>query len=242
VALPVLSKALAKEKKQPNLWMTYAATLHDLNRWEEAEKGFLVVHNMLPQDPMPLANIGATYIQRGEWREAINWCDKALALDPDNHIARISKGFGCLSLGRWKDAWKYNEALYGNHLMIRHYTAKGEPEWDGSKGKTVVVQCDQGLGDQIMFAQCLPQISLTASWSLSNAPRGWSRSLSGTSRGRMSMELSKTPKWTGRKTTRLTLVSTYLSSGSFIEALTRIFRGRRTSQPSRPSSRSGRNG
>ena len=30
--------------------------------------------------------------------------------------------------------------------------------WDGSKGQTVVVQCDQGLGDQIMFAQCLPQL------------------------------------------------------------------------------------
>ena len=160
VALPVLGKALAREKKQPNLWMTYAATLHDLNRWEEAEKGFLVVHNMLPKDPMPPANIGATYIQRGKWRDAINWCDMALELDPDNHIARISKGFACLSLGRWKDAWEYSEALYGRHLNIRIYSASGveEPEWDGSKGKTVVVQCDQGVGDQIMFSQCLPQM------------------------------------------------------------------------------------
>jgi tetratricopeptide (TPR) repeat protein len=160
VALPMLAKSLAKEKKQPNLWMTYAATLHDLNRWEEAEQGFLVVHNMLPTDPMPMANIGATYIQRGMWRDAINWCDKALALEPDNHIARISKGFGCLSLGRWKDAWEYSEALYGNHLQIRVYspTGEAEPEWDGSKGKTVVVQCDQGVGDQIMFSQCLKQM------------------------------------------------------------------------------------
>lgn len=158
IALPVLAKALSKEKKQVNLWMTYAATLHDLNRWEEAEKGFLVVHNMLPNDPMPLANIGATYIQRGLWRDAINWCDRALAIEPTNHIARISKGFGCLSLGRWRDAWKYNEALYGNHLNVRIYSAKGEPEWDGTKGQTVVVQCDQGLGDQIMFSQCLPQM------------------------------------------------------------------------------------
>lgn len=160
LALTCLAKALSKEQKQPNLWMTYAATLHDLNKWDEAEKAFTVVHQMLPSDPMPPANIGATYVQRGNWREAINWCDRALAIDPKNHIARISKGFACLSLGRWKDAWQYSEALYGNHLNVRIYNPpeREEPEWDGSKGKTVVVQCDQGLGDQIMFAQCLNQM------------------------------------------------------------------------------------
>lgn len=158
LAMVVLSKALSKERMQPNLWMTYAATLHDLNKWEEAEKAFSVVHSMLPQDPMPIANIGATYVQRGMWRDAVNWCDQALSLDSDNHIARISKGFGLLSLGRWKDAWEYHDALYGRHLNVRVYKDPPEPEWDGSKGKTVVVQCDQGIGDQIMFSQCLHEM------------------------------------------------------------------------------------
>lgn len=157
-ALPLLAKALSKNRNQVNLWLTYAATLHDLNRWEEAEKAFLIAHRMMPNDPMPLANIGATYVQRGLWRDAANWCDKALAIAPENHIARISKGFACLSLGRWTEAWKYSEALYGDHLNVRLYNDPPEPEWDGTKGQTVVVQCDQGVGDQIMFAQCLPQL------------------------------------------------------------------------------------
>jgi hypothetical protein len=115
---------------------------------------------MLPDDPMPPANIGATHVQRGEWRDAINWCDKALALEPDNEIARISKGFACLSLGRWRDAWKYADALYGNHIAIRVYNPpeREEPQWDGSPGKTVVVQCDQGVGDIIMFSQLIPRM------------------------------------------------------------------------------------
>ena len=156
LALTALSKALAREQKQPNLWMTYAATLHDLNRWEDAEKAFLHVHQMLPTDPMPPANIGATYVQRGKWRDAINWCDKALKLEPDNHIARISHGFASLALGRWQEAWQYAEALYGNHLQVRKY--QDEVPWDGTKGQTVVVQCDQGVGDVIMFAQCIPRL------------------------------------------------------------------------------------
>jgi tetratricopeptide (TPR) repeat protein len=160
LALTTLSKALAKEQKQPNLWMTYAATLHDLNKWDDAEEAFKIVHKMLPNDAMPPANIGATYVQRGKWRDAINWCDKALKLDPESHIAKISKGFACLSLGRWKDAWQYSEALYGNHLQIRVYNEpdKEEPQWDGAPGKTVVVQCDQGVGDIIMFAQLIPRL------------------------------------------------------------------------------------
>ena len=98
LASTALGKALLKEQKQPNLWMVYAATLHDLNRWEDAEQAFAIVHKMLPNDPMPPANIGATYVQRGKWRDAITWCDKALKLDPTAHIAKISKGFACLSL------------------------------------------------------------------------------------------------------------------------------------------------
>lgn len=156
LALTALSKALSREMGQPNLWMTYAATLHDLNKWEDAEKAFLHVHKMLPDDPMPPANIGATYVQRGQWREAINWCQKALKLDPDSHIARISHGFASLSLGRWKEAWTYAESLYGNHLNVRKY--QDEVSWDGTKGLTVIVQCDQGVGDILMFSQLLPRL------------------------------------------------------------------------------------
>jgi thioredoxin-like negative regulator of GroEL len=162
VALPVLSKAIARYPKdrpqQPNLWMTYAATLHDLNRWEDAEKAFTSVLTMLPDDPKVMANIAATYVQRGAWRDAKNWADRALAINPDEHIAQISKGFACLSLGRWKEAWKYHEALYGNHVHTRVYCNPPEPEWDGTKGQTVVVQTDQGVGDIIMFSQCLPEL------------------------------------------------------------------------------------
>ena len=156
LALNALSKAMAKEQGQPNLWMTYAATLHDLNRWDEAEKAFLKVHKMLPADPMPIANIGATYVQRGKWADAINWCQRALKIEPTNHIARISHGFASLALGRWMEAWTFAEALYGKHLVRRIYG--DEKPWDGTKGQTVVVQCDQGVGDIIMFSQLIPRL------------------------------------------------------------------------------------
>jgi hypothetical protein len=64
-------------------------------------------------------------------------------------------------LGRWKDAWRHAAYLYGHHLVERVYNGPDneEPRWDGTKGQTVVVQCDQGLGDIIMFSQMIPQLA-----------------------------------------------------------------------------------
>jgi len=160
LALPLFGKALSFDGKQPNLWMHYGATLHDLNEWDDAIKAFQVVAQMLPSDPMPPANIAASYSQKGKWSDTIKWADKAIALDPDNYIAHIARSIACLALGRWADGWKSQDYLYGNHLVVRVYNdpEHEEPVWDGSPGKTVVVQCDQGLGDIIMFGQCLPQM------------------------------------------------------------------------------------
>lgn len=160
MSLPLFGKALSLDGKQPNLWMHYGATLHDLNEWDDAIKAFQVVCQMLPSDPMPPANIAASYSQKGKWADTIKWADKALSLDEHNYIAHIAKSIACLALGRWSDGWKSQDYLYGNHLVVRVYNdpANEEPTWDGSPGKTVVVQCDQGLGDILMFGQCLPQM------------------------------------------------------------------------------------
>jgi hypothetical protein len=161
LALPVLGKALAAEQRQPNIWMNYGATLHDLHRYEEAIRTFSIVHGMLPNDAMPPANIAASHLQMGKWHDALNWTAKAFKADPTNHIAHISAGFANLALGRWRDAWTHAEHMYGSHLVIRVYNdhENEEPLWDGTKGQTVVVQCDQGLGDIIMFSQMLSQLS-----------------------------------------------------------------------------------
>lgn len=160
MALPLFGKALSKEQRVPNIWMHYGATLHDLNQWDDAIKAFTVVSGMLPTDPMPPANIAASYTQKGRWHDAINWADKALKIDADNYIAHISRSFACLALGRWEDGWRHAQYLYGHHLVVRVYNDKDneEPEWDGSPGKVVVVQCDQGLGDIIMYGQCLREM------------------------------------------------------------------------------------
>jgi len=173
-AMQLLRRAAALAPQVPNVWMHFGACLQDLHQYEDAEQAFRIVHKTLPHDPMPPANIAASFVQRGKAREAVEWADKSLALvkawsdkgqDPAlaeraKHIAHVSRSYGCLALGRWEEGWKSAEYLYGDTLTIRVYNPpeREEPLWDGSKGKTVVVQADQGLGDMIMFSQCIPEM------------------------------------------------------------------------------------
>lgn len=160
IALPLLAKALAKEQKVVNVWMSYGACLHDLNRWDEAIKAFQVALKLSPFDDMPHANIAGSLVQMGRWRDAIMAADEAFKYNPENYIAKIAKTFACLGLGRWDEAFKLADYLYGHHLDVRVYRDKDneEPTWDGTKGQTVVVQCDQGLGDIVMFSQLIPRL------------------------------------------------------------------------------------
>jgi tetratricopeptide (TPR) repeat protein len=160
MSLPLFAKALSKDQKQPNLWMHYGATLHDLNHWDDAIKAFELVARMLPTDGMPPANIAASLVQQGRWTEALKQTEAALRLDPENYIAHISAYFALLAVGRWREAYEHVHFLYGRHLVVRVYNSaeNEEPEWDGSKGKTVVVQCDQGLGDILTYAGCLKEM------------------------------------------------------------------------------------
>lgn len=156
-ALTLFRRALAIQPGQMNLWMHYASTLHDLNEFDEARDAYLMVLKTAPNDPLAIANIAAGYVQQGQLRKALEWADKALAINPTSHIAHIARGFANLGLGRWRSGWADAEYLYGQHLMTRVYNPREseEPTWDGTPGKTVVITMDQGIGDHIMFAGCI---------------------------------------------------------------------------------------
>jgi hypothetical protein len=159
-ALQMFRRALSIMPDTPNIWMHYGACLHDTHQYEDARQAFHRVRKDLPDDPMPIANIAATYVQEGKCNDTIKWADMALAIDPEHRIARQAKAFGCLGLGRWADGWEHAQVMYGESLTIRVYNPpeREEPQWDGTKGLTVVVQADQGLGDMIMFSQCLHEM------------------------------------------------------------------------------------
>jgi tetratricopeptide (TPR) repeat protein len=155
--------ALTPDKVNP--WLLFGASLHDLHQYDAAMECFQRAKQLAPEEPACFANMAATHVQLGEFADALNYATEALKRDPKHKTGLACRGMALLGLGRW-DGFKDYKHIYGGQVIIRVYNRKivdgkevDEPEWDGTSGKTVVVQGDQGLGDEIMYSSVLPDMA-----------------------------------------------------------------------------------
>lgn len=101
------------------------------------------------------ANMACQCLNDQQYRKAVEWAEKALKLNPDNTSAKTTHGMANLALGNWAEGWKgYAHSLGGPFRKETQY--QDEPKWDGTPGKTLMVYGEQGLGDEIMYASCVP--------------------------------------------------------------------------------------
>jgi tetratricopeptide (TPR) repeat protein len=103
-------------------------------------------------------NIGTVLMQKGMYDEALSYFRKALQLNPNLVDARWSISLIHLACGNFSQGWREYESRW--HLKDTPRRNFYQPPWDGSslKGKNLLVYDEQGVGDEIMFASCLPQI------------------------------------------------------------------------------------
>lgn len=100
------------------------------------------------------ANIGMSHFADRDFKKAIEWCERALSLG-ESKSARTTLGMTYLSLGQWDKGWEYNDSSIGGKFR-KDVQFQDEPRWQGEKGKGVVFYGEQGLGDEIMYASCIP--------------------------------------------------------------------------------------
>lgn len=129
---------------------------------DEFERGKAHIETALQLDGADVAircNYCSVLGYEGRTDEVIAVCDRLLETQPDLQEARLNRALALLKKGRFGEAWpdyasrKHTRSNY----LPRPYAY---PEWQGEPlaGKTVLVYGEQGLGDEIMFASCLPDI------------------------------------------------------------------------------------
>lgn len=104
------------------------------------------------------AGLAHAYRDLGRVNEAIASYDRALQLDPDLGDAVMNRACAYLLKGDYSAGWKAYEARFAaSGTKARDF---GLPRWSGEslKGKTILVHAEQGIGDEIMFASCLPDL------------------------------------------------------------------------------------
>lgn len=94
----------------------------------------------------------------GRFDDALAAYARALALEPGHALARFHASLTRLLRGEFEAAWPdYELRLASAALPPR---ARRYPRWDGAVAgaPTVLVYGEQGLGDEIMFASCVPDL------------------------------------------------------------------------------------
>lgn len=84
--------------------------------------------------------------------------ERALAMRPGYSLARFHRSLAHLMCGDYRAGWPDYEMRLSSADMPSRPTAY--PRWGGSEvcGRTVLVYGEQGLGDEIMFASCIPDL------------------------------------------------------------------------------------
>ena len=94
--------------------------------------------------------------------ESIDACDRALALDESNPMALFHRAISRLYTRDFQRAWRDYEA----RLKTGEEPTRVFPyaRWNGEdlSDRTILVHSEQGIGDEIMFASCIPDVAARA--------------------------------------------------------------------------------
>jgi tetratricopeptide (TPR) repeat protein len=103
-------------------------------------------------------NYGIVLQDLGRVQESIDSYEAALKINPADSLARFHKSLINLLIGNYAIAWPD----YETRLLSLEYPARPTryARWHGEslQNKTIVAYGEQGLGDEIMFASCLPEL------------------------------------------------------------------------------------
>lgn len=109
-------------------------------------------------DPELLNNLAIVLQDLGRLDDAIERYDRAIALKPDFPLAIWHRSLAYLMQHQFARGWTDYELRTLNVELPRR--ARTFPRWQGEPlaDKTLLVYAEQGLGDEIMFSSCIPDL------------------------------------------------------------------------------------
>ena len=136
----------------------HGTILKEMNRKEEALKYFERAIVLNPQYAPAYCNVGLMMLDLGEAELAITHYKYAITLNDQDPTFYHNLAFAYFAANRYGEGWD----VFRHRKLVKDvggYT--GKPEWEGQPldGKKLLVTAEQGLGDEIMFASTMPDLS-----------------------------------------------------------------------------------
>ncbi len=155
VAYHLVTTALADNPEFSEAWNGLGIIYKAEGEFADAEMAWKRCLEIDPGNYDAGVNMATLYADSGKPKEAMEFTTKALAVNPDCPSARWNHALALLTQREWAEGWKYHEAR--KELEKWHVRDVGKP-WDGVAKGTLLVHGEQGIGDEVMFASCLPDL------------------------------------------------------------------------------------
>jgi hypothetical protein len=136
-------------------------TLQALGRLEEAEASYRQAIALKSDDAEAHHNMGVTLQALGRLDDAEASYTQAIALKPDYAEAKFQKSMLLLNRQEFQLGWSlYDPPRNSKSGVTPAYFTERAVRWKGSslRGKNIQVYAAQGVGDEIMFSSCIPDL------------------------------------------------------------------------------------
>jgi tetratricopeptide (TPR) repeat protein len=154
---------LRLDPHQPLAHANLASALRALRRVAEARTAVQRALVLLPAAAELYLNLGHQLLDVSDWRRAGRAFEAARRLRSDWPDPCWNLSLVRLRHGRLAEGWDLHEARFAaNNGLIA--PPMPPTRWRGEPlcGRTIAIWCEQGLGDQITYASCIPDIATRA--------------------------------------------------------------------------------
>jgi len=163
-AIEVLRPAIQANPEQPLLWNTLGTIMCSQGDGQTGVTFFDETLRLAPEFGKAYHNRAYAKIDLGDVAGALADCDQAIAFSEsaeDLATMRFGRATILLALGRVEEGWKEYEARFSHDLLeAPRFTIEGQRWSPGMAlaGKSLMICAEQGLGDEVMFANMLPDV------------------------------------------------------------------------------------
>lgn len=158
LAVQLYKRSVEMAPHEPNCWHNLGKCYYEVQMVEEAETCFRRALKLAPDHIVAMDGMALVSLNRGNYEQSIAYAKRAVSLGEAPVDSHVNMGMSNLALRNWREGWiGYNANLTTN--KDRKVMVYGdEVPWNGDKGLVIACYGEQGIGDEISFGSCLPDL------------------------------------------------------------------------------------
>ncbi len=157
-ALRIAERAMLENGEKFETWLCLAVARYATNDMLGAVEASKKALTISAAQPRVFVTLGSALFALGRVDESMAAYKRALRLSPGYADAEYHIGQVNLMRRKYREGWQGFEERFRTE-QYRNYPACN-PRWNGTslRGRSILIRREQGLGDEIMYASCFPQV------------------------------------------------------------------------------------